>query len=181
MAEQTTPAIAATPAPQAPQLPTSVVSKVDIGRLIRELQALADFIQAASIREPGTQPKLPRTSKLLDETLELNKLNPLVAEHVTALMKFLVALKETGPTLHMSFSADPSPLFTRNLMTWLRQNIHPHVMLQVGLQPGIGAGCVVRTENKYFDFSLREHFSSQREILLVKLHGAVESPKQEAA
>jgi F0F1-type ATP synthase delta subunit len=69
----------------------------------------------------------------------------------------------------MSFSADPSPQFTQKLAAWLRQEIHPFVLLQVGLQPNIGAGCVVRTTNKYFDFSLRERFKSKRPLLMEKL------------
>ncbi len=51
-------------------------------------------------------------------------------------------------------------------MTWLRQNIHPYVMVTVGVQPTIAAGCIVRSTNKYFDFSLRENFAGNRDILL---------------
>lgn len=69
----------------------------------------------------------------------------------------------------MSFSADPSPLFTQRLISWLRQNIHPDLLLQVGLQPTIGAGTVVRTTNKYFDLSLREFFNQKKAVLLAKM------------
>ena len=67
--------------------------------------------------------------------------------------------------MHISFSADPSPLFTQKLIAWLRSEIHPLVLLQIGLQPNMGAGCVVRTSNKYFDFSLRDRFKSKGEML----------------
>ena len=154
------------------QLPISVVSRVDVGRLLREFEAIDSFLQQAAIREPGTQMKLPRTSRLFDETVELNKLNMLHEADRHRLNDFLVQVKKNAPVLHMSFSADPSPLFTQRLVTWMRAELHPLVLLQVGMQPNMGAGCVVRTTNKYFDFSLRTRFSDQGSILARLLKGA---------
>jgi hypothetical protein len=37
---------------------------------------------------------------------------------------------------------------------------------QVGLQPTIAAGCVVRTSNKVFDMSLKEHLTEQEQYLM---------------
>ena len=124
------------------QLPVSVVGRVDIGRLLREVEALNNFLEANTIREPGTQPKMPKTSRLLDEILQINKLNALIDKDRHHLEEFLKEIKANAPTLHMSFGADPSAQFTSKLITWLRQEIHPLVLLQVGLQPNIGAGCM---------------------------------------
>jgi hypothetical protein len=171
MAEQT---------PQEPtiQLPLSVVTRVDLHRLVREVEALGNFLDASTIREPGTQPKMPKTSKILDELLAVNKLNALLAPDRQRLQAFLGQLKESGPVIHISFQADPSPQFMQRLMQWMRQNLHPYVLLQIGLQPGIGAGCVVRTQNKYFDMSLRNFFDDKRELLLAKLHGPTSGSSQ---
>jgi hypothetical protein len=46
-------------------------------------------------------------------------------------------------------------------------------LVRVGLQPNIGAGCVVRTTNKSFDFSLRRFFDSKHEFFMKKLHEVV--------
>jgi len=159
------------------QIPTGVVTKVEVGRLLRELEAVDEFLDQAAVRKPGTSLQMPRTSKLLDEMLELNGLNGLVNEDRTRLINFLIMLRAKAPVLHMSFSADPSPAFTQKLIVWIRENIHPFVLLQIGLQPNIGAGCVVRTTNKYFDFSLRADFASKHDVLMSKIHGAV---KQES-
>ncbi|HYH36035.1 MAG TPA: hypothetical protein VD706_00875, partial [Candidatus Saccharimonadales bacterium] len=86
--------------------------------------------------------------------------------------------KQRSPVLHISFSADPSPTFTEKLMTWLREEIHPLVLLSVGLQPTIGAGCIVRTTNKQFDLSLREDFLKKRELLLSQLRSAPAAPAE---
>jgi len=160
------------------QLPLSVVTKVDIGRLLREVEAVEDFLQQAGIREPGTPVKLPRSSRLFDEVIAANNLNVLHDDERHRLVAFLQEVKSTAPVLHMSFSADPSPLFTQKLISWLRSEIHPVVLLQIGLQPNIGAGCVVRTTNKYFDFSLRSRFKQNREVLANMIVGAAKEGAQ---
>jgi hypothetical protein len=150
-------------------LPTNVTGRMDVGRLVREVEALDNFLEQASVRQPGTPMKMPKTSKLLDEMLELNKINALVEVDRRKLLNFLMIVRTKAPIIHISFSADPSPLFSQKLVTWLRGNIHPFVLLQIGKQPNIGAGCVLRTTNKYFDLSLRQHFAKQRPLLTAKL------------
>ncbi len=152
-------------------LPISVVSRVDVGRLLREIELVDNFLTQAAIREGGQPVKLPKTSRLMDEIIEVNKLNVLIEPERKRLMAYMLVVHEKAPVLNMSFSADPSPLFIQKLMIWLRREIHPMVLLQTGLQPNIGAGCVLRTTNKYFDFSLREHFIRNRELLIDKLSG----------
>lgn len=149
-------------------LPVLVVGPVDVGRLHRELEAIHNTLQSATLRgEP--QLKLPKTSYLMDQLIELNKLDLVNETDRAKLGKFLTDVKANAPRLHMSFSADPSPQFVQKLMQWLRTEIHPSVLLTVGLQPSIGAGCVVRTTNKYFDLSLSKNFSKKTPLLMEKL------------
>lgn len=154
-------------------LPVGIVTPVDVNRLIREIQVLDEFLRQAAIRQPGSNMKLPRTSRLLDDLLNSNKLNVLLEVDRRRLEQFMVAVKNHAPVLHMSFSADPSPLFTQKLVTWLRQKIHPLALVQVGLQTNIGAGCILRTTNKEFDFSLRKHLEKQKQLLADQLVGGV--------
>ena len=153
-------------------MPTGIVGKVDVGRLLREIQALDNFMSQAAIRQPGTPMKLPKTSRLLDEIVAINKLNALVEEDRSRLLHFMMEVYAHAPLLHMSFSADPSPLFMQRLTEWIRKEIHPLALIQVGMQPNMGAGCVVRTTNKYFDFSLRQRFIERRDVLAQKLRGS---------
>lgn len=156
-------------------LPVSIVSRVDISRVLREVEALNEFLDQSNIRQPGAPTKLPRTSRLLDEVVQANDINVLKPEERQRLHGFLREVRDQAPALHMSFSADPSPLFVKRLTTWLRDEIHPMVLLQIGLQPNIGAGCVVRTTNKYFDMSLRSRLTDSRDILLRKLRNIDDS------
>lgn len=158
------------------QLPIQVTTRIDAGRLLHELESVREFLKQSSIRQPGTSVKLPKVSRLADEFVESNKLNLLHEDDVSRAINFLIMVKAKAPVIHMSFSADPSPQFQQKLITWLRVQIHPLVLLRVGLQPTIGAGCVLRTTNKYFDFSIREHFKNNKQLLVSSLHGPGDQP-----
>lgn len=153
-------------------LPLTVVTKLDMLRLVRESMALNEYLMQAALRSGG-QPmqQLPKLSRLLDDTARVNGVNLLDANHRRALQAALDDLKEHAPTVHVSFAAEPSAAFLTQMITWLRTNIHPSVIMQVGLQPQIAAGCIVRTENKLFDFSLRAAFTSKRDQLGAMLGG----------
>jgi hypothetical protein len=151
------------------QLPLLVAGPIDVGRLLREVRAIDEFLMQTAIRAAGTQPSMPKASRLMEEITQLNRLNLLVEADRKRLIEFLQVVKDRAPVLHISFSADPSPLFVQKIMTWLRTEIHPLVLISIGLQPNIGAGCVVRTSNRFFDFSLKERFEQNRHLLIKQL------------
>lgn len=147
-------------------LPISIVTKVDVGRLLREVTAIEDFLEQASLRQPGTALQLPKTTRIVDDIITSNKVNLLVETERRGLIKFLTEIREKAPEIHFSFSAEPSMSFTHKLATYVRENIHPHALLQIGLQPTIGAGFMMRTTNKYYDFSLRTTLKAKHQVLL---------------
>jgi hypothetical protein len=153
-------------------LPLQIVGPVDIGRLIREVDALDNTLSQQHLRHPKAAADLPKTSHLLDELASLNKIDLAEPEQRRQLQEFLQVVKSQAPLLHVSFSVDPSPAFLEKLMVWLRREIHPLVLVTVGLQPTIGAGCIIRGTNRYFDFSLRQNFTKNRELLMSKLREA---------
>lgn len=150
-------------------LPVQVSSAVDVGRLIRELEQIDNAVLQLGLRAAGTTVQMPKTTHLMDQIIGLNKLNLLRPEDRAALYKFLTGVHNKAPVLHMSFSADPAPAFIEKLMVWLRREVHPNILLTIGLQPTIGAGCIVRSTNKYFDFSLRQDFIKKRQLLLAQI------------
>ncbi len=146
-------------------LPVMVVGPIEIGRLVRELADIDEALLQLGIREGGKTTKMPQTSRLMDELIEHNKLNLLHDEDRKSLSAFLIDVRQKAPVIHMSFSADPSAAFLEKLMSWLRREIHPDVLLTVGLQPNLGAGAVMRTTNKYFDLSLRQDLAKKGDLL----------------
>ncbi len=153
------------------QLPISVVGYSDVGHLLTEAENVDNFLRQGAIRETGTPMQLPKTSKLLEELVEANKLNLLEEQDRAILLNLLKAVRTKAPVIHMSFNNDPSAIFLQRLVTWMRQQLHPFVLLQIGLNPSIGAGCTMRTTNRHFDFSLRHRFTEQRDLLMYKLKG----------
>ena len=164
---------------QALQLPVLVFGVVEVRRLKREVETLDEYMHQSAIREPGKQVLLPRVSRLLDALAGDNGRNLLLEEDRLEMEQFLASTEQSAPTIHISFASDPSSAFVAKLVTWLRTNIHPAVLLQIGLQPTIAAGCVVRTPNKNFDLSLRHNLTDQRAKLIEALD-SMNAPKTPA-
>lgn len=156
------------------RLPSSLVSLADVARLDRELNSLNDFFAASSRRPAGTaSAQLPKISRLLDMLARENKVNLLDENARSELRGQLKEVYERAPSLHISFAIEPSPKALEKILVWMRQNIHPQALLQVGLQPAIAAGCMLRTNNKVFDLSLRSNLKKQSGYLTQLVEGAV--------
>lgn len=156
------------------KLPINVASRVDVARLLRELNSLNDFFTANKVRATGTSMRLPKLSSLLDQLAKDNQVNLLDEASRDKLAADLDAVYQRAPKLHISFATDPSPKAFESILVWLRQNIHPQVLVEIGLQPGIAAGCILRTSNRLFDMSLRANLSRQESYLTKLIAGAVD-------
>jgi F0F1-type ATP synthase delta subunit len=162
-------------------LPILVFGIVEVRRLKRELEALEEYMSQSELRTAGKQAALPRVSRLLDALAAENHMNLLQPDHRTVLRKFLITTEKDAPLLHISFAADPSSAFTAKMVKWLRANIAPDALMEVGLQPTIAAGCIVRTTNKVFDMSLRNRFADADGLLMQALEKAGPAPEVAAA
>ena len=143
-----------------------LISPSDLKRTRRELEQLDDALHQAGLRVGGKAIKLPATSRILDELARDSNLNLLKKADRERLMKFLTLLLQKAPVMHMSFASEPSGAFMNKLIVWLRANMHPQMFVSVGLQPSIAAGCIVRTANRQFDFSLRQALEDQKETFI---------------
>jgi ATP synthase delta (OSCP) subunit len=166
--------VATQPAPAAAplKLPMGLISRVDIARLLRELNTLEDFFIAANNRPSGTSIEPPRVTRLLGSLAEENRCNLLDGNTRKSLTAQLTAVRDKAPEVHISFASEPSPKALERLIAWFRTSVHPQLLLQVGLQPSIATGCVLRTPNKFFDMSLRAYLIKQEEYLVQLIKGA---------
>ena len=156
------------------RIPTSLVNRTDVLRLLREINWLNDFFVGAAARQTGSPMQVPKTSRVLDQLAEINEVNlvdPGVRKRIVAELDKLL---KTAPSVHISFASEPSPKTLEPILVWMRSNVHPQVLLQVGLQPAIAAGCVVRTPNRVFDFSLRSHLDKQAQYLTTLVTGSID-------
>jgi F0F1-type ATP synthase delta subunit len=150
-------------------LPESLISPSDLSKAIRELENIDDFLRQAKARAPGNPVTLPKTSQVLTDISETNKISLLDETQRNQLREKLNLLLDNPAKIHISFAATPSASFLRDIVAWLRQNVHRSAMVEVGLQPSIAAGCIVRTKNKVFDLSLRKRFTMNRQMLSAAL------------
>lgn len=156
------------------KLPSSLISQSDIARLIRELNGLNDFFVGAANRTAGTNMQLPKISRQMDQLSRDNQVNLLDEKVRNQLMDSLKLIHDKAPKLHISFAIEPSPKALEKILIWIRQNVHPQALLQVGLQPAIAAGCMLRTTNKVFDMSLKSNLNKQTGYLTQLIRGAVD-------
>lgn len=156
------------------KLPISVVTQSDLTKLLLDLEAIEDFFLQVKVRRAGDTVSLPRTSPQMEDVLRQNDLNLLQLADRQRLKFILMTIRNKSPILHMSFSVSPSQKFLEKIISWMRQNVSEIVILQVGLQPNIGAGFTLRTTNKFFDFSLRQHLNKQKDLLIAELKKRVE-------
>jgi len=154
------------------KIPISVVTQGDVNRLLRELSNVEGFFISAAARKPGTPMQPPKMTKTLEEMAAQNGYSLLDAKARQQLKAGLENILARAPLLHISFAADPPPRALEQILVWLRQNIDPRLLLQIGLQPTIAAGCVVRTPNHIFDMSLREYLKKQQPYLVKLIQGA---------
>lgn len=153
------------------RLPDSLIGSADVARVKRSLETLNDQHQEARLRakKGGNEVTIDEPSRGLVAVAESNDYNLDTAEDRTELLSELEKLIATAPTITMSFAVDPSAAFMTKIVGWLRTNIDPCLMVRVGLQPSIAAGCIVRTSGKIYDFSLRSKFTEQRPMLIARL------------
>lgn len=152
------------------KLPGIVASRRDIIRLHREVRVFIDAVEQSVMRHDSPV-KYPGISEQLRATAVENQVDLKDIKSCEKLLKNLDILKDKAPSVHISFPTEPTPDILQKLVNWFREEIDQHIVIQVGMQPTIAAGVILRTPNKQFDFSLRRHLYQNRK----KLAEAIES------
>jgi len=146
------------------KLPTTIASRKDIIRLHREIRSFID-VSTQSIMRHDNPVKYPAISDQLRALAVLNQIDMRDPKSCERLLQKIDTIKEHAPSVHISFPTEPSADILERLIVWFRKEIDPFIVIQVGLQPTIAAGVVVRTPNHQFDFSLRRHLYANRHKL----------------
>ncbi len=146
----------------------SIQKPSQLRKILRELDVVENNISERHIREDD-QSKDLNLSFNLKEMVESNELDLTNATDLKKLRDFLEDLQTNAKVMHFSFSQPTSELVLNKLTEWLRKNIDPNVLLTTGLNNSVGAGFLLRTTNKYFDFSIGNVLRSNRELLVKKI------------
>ncbi len=153
-------------------VPSNVVSKIEMSRLVSEVERVDNEMTAATVRNKtsGTnETGQPILSEQLTEFLNQNSLSLEDGADRSALIKQLRQLKDKAPMLHMTFAVTADRHSLEELALWLRTSVHPQAVIDVGLQPALVAGVYLRTPNHVHDFSLRAKLEGSRGIMTKEL------------
>ncbi len=146
------------------KLPTTIASRRDVIRLHREVRSFIDATTQSIMRHDNPV-KYPAISDQLRALAVVNQVDMRDPKRCEELLKKIEYVKANAPSVHISFPVEPTADILERLVVWFRQEINPLIVIQVGIQPTIAAGVVVRTPNHQFDFSLRRHLYQNRHKL----------------
>ncbi|RYF28770.1 MAG: hypothetical protein EOO17_04195 [Chloroflexi bacterium] len=152
-------------------IPASVVNKVDVSRLVAEVERIDSELNAADVRvKTGGEPvQKPILSEQLADFIASNELVVNDARDRSELIRQLRLLKDKAPAVHMTFAVPADRESLRYIVQWVRESVHPQALLQIGLQPSLVAGVYLRTPNRVHDFSLRAALNGQHDALVKEL------------
>jgi len=153
-------------------LPVYIIGKPQLRGILRELQYMDDVLhqqKLVSSVEAAASANVAAGSRGLSELALSRGYRLDSGEDRRQMVKDVQSLIETAPEYHISFASEPPVRKLQQLTQWFRENVHPQLLIQVGLQPPITAGCVVRTGNSVIDLSLRRSFDAAFPALLKEI------------
>jgi F0F1-type ATP synthase delta subunit len=152
-------------------LPPSIVSKIDVARLVGEVEQIDNAQTAEAVREKIGAASHSETSfsEQLSAFLTQNQLTIGNGLERSELIKQLKLMKENVPVIHMTFAVPADRESLQQLVTWLRTSVHPQAVVSVGLQPSLVAGVSIRTPNHIHDFSMRSVLKKNHGLLVKEL------------
>jgi hypothetical protein len=149
-------------------LPPALITRADLARLVREVEALDNELEAQKARGRATGEKgyhLPATSQNLNDFVQLNKLDLANDQARMHFKEQLKAVKDKAPVVHMTFAVEADPASLQYLAGYIREQFHPQAVLSVGLQPALVGGVYMRTPNHVHDFSVRSQLTKSRGVI----------------
>lgn len=145
-------------------LPSNIVSRVDISRMVREFETLDNALTAQTVRKKaGAESEgAPAQSPQLSGFLEANPVDLESTGARSAYIKQLRLLKDHVHVMNMTFAVVADPESLQQLSAWLRESVHPQTVIEAHLQPALVAGVYLRTTNHVFDLSVRNALKAKR-------------------
>ena len=155
-------------------LPPSVVSRVDLARMLDDAERVDNALTTSAVRvKAGGEDDVTMTlSEQFSSFLEQNQLQFETAQERSVLIKQLRLLKDHVPTIHMTFAVEADRESLGQLVSWVREQVHKQAVIAVGLQPALVAGVYLRTPNHVLDLSLKAKLAGSRDLLVKELEAA---------
>ena len=151
-------------------LPSSIISRADLSRLIAELEKFNNRLAEAEARQKtGHGSNSPALSERLLDFFSVNQMELGDNIDLAQLISQLKRLKDHMPIVHLTFASDADEGSLQEIVKWLRQYVHQQAVVSVGLQPELLGGVYVRTTNQVYDLSVRKKLETNRGLLVKQI------------
>lgn len=150
-------------------LPVYIIGKPQLSAILREIQYMDDVMHQNNLTDSISavaSMHATTSNRGLNELAQSRGYRLDSSNDRQQLARDVQSLIASSPEYHISFASEPPIRKLKQLVQWLRENVHPQLLVQVGLQPLITAGCVIRTNNSVIDLSLRRSFDEALPVLL---------------
>lgn len=149
-------------------LPPSIISRADLSRIVREAEKVDNYMTTISVHEKSglSDEGVPLVlSEQLTDIMSINNLEFGNSQQRIKLVNWLRKIKDTVPVIHMTFSTTVDQDILRELVGWIRQSVHKHAVISIGLQPSLIGGVYIRTTNQVHDLSVRAQLANSRHLI----------------
>ena len=150
-------------------LPITLIGKTDLMRLLQEIGALDEQLSQQNLQQRaqgGQETVVPAISAGLRQVSDQLGLDITSQSGRVRARDVITSYLHEAPLFQITFASEPPLDQLRLVVEWMRQNIHGLALVQTAVQPAIIAGCIIRSSNKVFDFSVREAFDTAAPHLL---------------
>jgi len=149
------------------RLPARLVTRRDVLKAARELESLRD--QLISSKISGKEVNHDRLTERLQSLLDANGVAQLTEKNVTNIKQKLEKMVDKLPVLRFAFAGEPDADFLKQLVIWIRDEIHPAALVIYTVQPHLAGGFILTTDRRRYDMSwraeLEKHPLKLREVL----------------
>ncbi len=144
------------------RIPNTFSSTQQISALLTELEKLKPEVFALPQKWPSH----------LQEFAQINALGNLTVASQSKLISFVKEVLASSPQLSLIVASMPNNEDLSELTGWFRSYIHPHATLHIAQNSDLLAGCILRTKDKVYDFSLRSSLFANSAKLVERLQHA---------
>ncbi|HET7673821.1 MAG TPA: F0F1 ATP synthase subunit delta [Candidatus Saccharimonadales bacterium] len=145
------------------KLDGSVSSPQNLKALILEMRDYARWFSQNDVKKrlhakgASDKPQLSVGAESL-----VSEIKPLDRKNLDELISALEDLEDSAPRLTITLAAPPASGLKKMLVSWLREEISPHILVTFDFSSTLLGGMVVRCGSRIFDWSLRKQILDER-------------------
>lgn len=139
------------------KLPADVHTPDQLSATVLDVRAYNAAMHDSIVRGhiSHTKPEPPSISELLSTLISGNNIDLQDSRALDELAKELERLLTKAPVAHITLAALPGRGLRREITQWFRTNIDPHMLLTFTARGDLGAGLVLQTGSRLYDFTFR--------------------------